>query len=217
MRRRQVLGAAAAALAGLAGCASNAPPTHWYALRSEPPVAEGQVQVDAPQRPARAGAAVWEMSGTVRLPGSLDRDTLQLRSGQAGLQPLAGHRWAEPLRDSVPRLLLQDLARLRGSASVWAAPAPPGVAVTQRLVVELLALQADTGGRHLHMHARWWLLDLRSTAPGTPAVLTAPLPGEAAFDIPLADTTVDSLAAAHRLALWRLAERIAAPGMPAPS
>jgi hypothetical protein len=211
MRRRQLRGAAAATLAG---CASNTPPTHWYALRSEPPVAEGPLMARAPE--AQAGAAVWEMAGTVALPGGLDRDTLQLRSGQAGLQPLTGHRWAEPLRDSVPRLLLQDLARLRGSGLVWAAPAPPGVAVTQRLVVELLALQADTGRRQLHVHARWWLLDLRSTAPdaATPTAPVSPWPGEAAFDVALADTTVDTLAAAHRLALWRLAERIAAPDRP---
>ena len=58
----------------------------------------------------------------MRLPEVLERDALLMPQGQAGLEALQGHRWAEPLRDAVPRLLRQDLATLLGEARVWSAP-----------------------------------------------------------------------------------------------
>lgn len=191
MKRRpllQLFGALA-----LGACAGPTAPTRWYALRGDPPQA-------APATPAVDGA-VWELSRSVRLPGGLDRDTLVVESGAAGLQPLVGHRWAEPLRDSVPRVLLQDLVTLRGPGRVWASPAPAGVTVTRRLTVEVLVLQADAERRRLRLKARWWFED---------AVNAAALPqlGEADLAIDIADSSIDALAAAHRLALWRLAERL---------
>lgn len=179
----------------LAGCARDTPPTRWYALRGDPPPA-------AASAPAADGA-VWELSPRVRLPGALDRDTLLVESGAAGLQPLTGHRWAEPLRDSVPRLLLQDLGALRGAGRVWAAPAPPGIAAARKLTVELLVLQADAERRRLRLHARWWF---EATGP-SPA---APVLGETVFEQPVAGASVDALAAAHRQALAQLARRIVA-------
>jgi len=198
MRRRPLLLASAGATAGalwLAGCATPSPPTHWYSLRIDPPV------TDRPRAPA--GAAVWEVARRVPLPGELLRDTLMRSTGEAGVQPLTGHRWAEPLQDSVPRLLLHDLAILRGADRVWAAPAPPGVVAARQLRVELLALHPLADGRSLRLQARWLLVDA-GTGEGPP------LAGDADLQVALADGSIDTLAAAHRLALWRLAERIAA-------
>lgn len=179
-----------------AGCATRTEPVRWYELRTEPPV-------PTPPRAADRGE-VWEVSRRVRLPGALDRDTLQRASGRASLEALTGHRWAAPLRDSVPRLLLHDLRLLRGPGRVWSAPAPPGVAVQRRLQVEVLTLQAAAGKQALRLQASWWLHATTSGADASP-----PLPRHIDLDVPLADASVDALAAAHRLALWRLAERIA--------
>jgi len=196
-RRRTLLSLAAAS--ALAACARDVAPTHWYTLRADPPTPVSPAASASAATPA-AGGDVWELSPAVRLPGALDRDTLLVESGSSGLQPLVGHRWAEPLRDSVPRLLLQDLQRLRGAGRVWAAPAPPGVVVARKLTVEVLVLQADAARRSLRMRARWWFEDAAPAA--TPA---APQIGEADVAIEIADGSVDALAAAHRLALWRLA------------
>jgi uncharacterized lipoprotein YmbA len=125
--------------------------------------------------------------------------------GAAGLEPLTGHRWAEPLRDSIPRLLVSDLALLRGEGLVWRAPSPPGVAVGRRLRVEIVTLMADAAQRRLHLQARWWL-----TALG--AGTAAPVLGAADFQVDLSDASPDALAAAHRVALWQLAMRVAGSG-----
>lgn len=143
-----------------------------------------------------------EVSGLVRLPGSLDRDVLMVSSGASSLLPLPGHRWAEPLRESVPRRLVADLALLRGEGLVWRAPAPSGANVTRQLRVEIDSLMADSGRRTLRLQARWWLTDLRGGA-------TPPTLGQADIEVPLTDGSPDALAAGHRLAVWRLAQRIA--------
>ena len=130
MKRRATLAGLCLAPWVLAGCASrNSEPTRWYELRADPPGAE--------VAPQPGDGSTWEMAGTVRLPGVLDRDTLVVASGAATLLPMAGHRWAEPLRDSIPRLLVSDLALLRGEGLVWRAPVPSGAQSARRGVSEI--------------------------------------------------------------------------------
>ena len=183
------------ALAALvSACAGSAPPPQWYQLRTAPPVA-----VD-PGVPV-PGAQVLQLLMPVAIPELLERDTLLLPQGQAGVLALAGHRWAEPLREAVPRLLRHDLAALLGEARVWAAPVPPGVMVTWQLRVEVLALQTVADGSAVALQARWTLSD--------PSGRTGPLVQTALISAPSAGPTPDAWVVAHRLALWRLAEQVA--------
>ncbi len=181
----------AAALA--AGCASPLPPLQWVRLPAQLP--------DASAAPRPSPGPAWQLMAPVLLPGHLDRDALLVPQGQAGLQPLGGARWAEPLRDAVPRLLRQDLAQLLG-APLWAAPLPPGVRPARQLRLEITALDVGADGRSVRLQARWSLAD--------PAGATAPQLGEAAFSTPADGADADALAVAHRRALWQLAQRIAA-------
>ena len=156
--------------------------------------------------PGAASASVspfnWQLATPVRVPDYLDRDALLVPLGQAGLQAMPGVRWAEPLRESVPRLLRQDLATLLGENKVWTAPLPPGLVVQRQLRVELLALEANNERNAVVLRARWSVADVVGSAP--PRVDSAVLSVPSASD-------ADSLAAAHRTALWQLAQRIAAP------
>ena len=186
-------GLAALACAALAACATSAPPVQLYRLNVSAPVATASV---AP------AALNWQLMQPVNLPEYLDRDAILLPQGQNGLQAAPGHRWAEPLRSSVPRVLRQDLATLLGEAHVWAAPVPAGIAIARQLRVELLALDVDAGRSAVVLRARWSLTD--------PAGTATPRSESVALSIPAAGADVDSLVAAHRLALWRLAERIVA-------
>ena len=160
-------------------------------------------------RAAAPGAAntspspfIWQLATPVRVPDYLDRDALLVPQGQAGLQALPGIRWAEPLRESVPRLLRQDLATLLGEAKVWTSPLPPGLVVQRQLRVELLALEANNERNAVVLRARWSVADVVGNA--------APRVESAVLSVPSA-SDADSLAAAHRTALWQLAQRIAAP------
>ncbi len=194
-RRRTPAALAAALLWLVAGCASPLPPVTWVRL----PVAALPAGADA--APALASRQVWQLMAPVSLPGHLDRDALLVGQGTAGLQPLAGVRWAEPLRDAVPRLLQQDLSSAWG-APVWTAPLPPGVRPTRQLRVAFDALDVAADGRGVRLQARWSFADV--------AGASAPQVGETAFLTPAAGADADALAAAHRLALWQLAQAIAA-------
>ena len=190
--QRRRLGLAGVLL--LAGCGTAAPPPRLYRLAVNAPGG-------AASAPAASTPQTWELAAEVSLPEYLDRETLVVAAGDTRLQALAGHRWAEPLRDSVPRLLRHDLALLRGADRIWAAPAPPGVAIDRVLRLELLALHADALRRELSLQARWWLTDPRGRAP--------PLQASAALQLPVDGEDADAIVRAHRLGLWRLAERIA--------
>jgi hypothetical protein len=192
--RRPILHPALALLPALAlaGCASSVPAPRLYQLRAAPPVAVVAV----------ASNAVLQLMTPLRLPEVLDREALLVPQGQSGVQALDGQRWAEPLRDAVPRLLRQDLAALLGEARVWTAPLPAGVAVTRQLRVEVLAFEARADRGAVRLQARWSLAD--------PAGSTAPQVRTIEIEAPSTGTDADALVAAHRLALWRLAERIAA-------
>ena len=175
----------------LAACASPSPPPALYQLRGAPPV---------PVQPV-PGTQVLQLLQPVALPEALQRDSLLLPQGQAGLQALPGHRWAEPLADAVPRLLRQDLAALLGESRVWAAPLPAGVAITRQCRVEILSLLATPDRAAVVLQARWTLSD--------PTGRTVPVVTTTQISAPSGGPDVDALVTAHRVALWRLAEQVA--------
>ncbi len=194
-RRAALLATLAAMAGGLSACSTPLPPVTWLRLP-----ADGPEPITA--LPASPGAAtpVWQLVLPVALPGHLARDALLVPQGAAGLQPLGGARWAEPLRDAVPRLLRADLSRLLGQP-VWTAPLPPGVKPTRQLRIDFGALDVTPDGRGVSLQARWSVAD--------PSGASAPRLGEAAFVSAASGADAQALAAAHRQALQQLARRMA--------
>ncbi len=194
--------AAALLLVGtqLAGCAGPAlPPPQWWRLPAEasPPLVEAALATPANSTP------VWQLVGGVPLPGHLDRDALLVPgpAGTGALQPRDAARWAEPLRDALPRLLRHDLQRLLG-VPLWTAPLPPGVVPTRQLRIELLAFDLQPGAgaiTGLTVQARYSV-----SANGI-----APRAGEIAFSQRVADAGTAALVQAHRDAVATLARALA--------
>lgn len=201
------------AVSALAGCAAPLAPVSWIRLPVDPTGQSSPSPSPAPAPAPEAGRSAapvvgraarsqpaWLLRSPVALPGHLDRDAVLVPQGAAGLRPLDGLRWAEPLRDAVPRLLRRDLER-RLDAEVWMAPVPPGAGFGRQLAVELLAFDVLPERRGVAVRARWTLADPGGGLPprvfedGFVTLAEAPDP--------------DGLALAHRLALWRLAGRIA--------
>ena len=181
-------------LLALAGCGTS-PPVQLYRLRGEPPPGS------AAPAPVPAGEPLQLML-PVRLPDYLDREALLLPQGASGLLALSGHRWAESLRDAVPRVLQQDLAAHLGEGRVWTAPLPPGLAPGRQLRVEIGAFEIDAERHGVRLDARWTWTDAQGR--------TAPLARSARLRVPASGSSIDALVDAHRLALWQLAARIAA-------
>jgi len=190
--------AAALALAGgaLAACSSTSAPLRYYRLPSEPPAGE-----TAPRAAEGAPGAgpTWELAPTLPMPELLERDTLLVEEGAAGIRLLHGHRWAEPLRDTLPRLLRHDLALF--VPGLWTAAAAPNVPAAGRVQVELLALQGSLPRQQVALAARWVV---------TASASAAPRAYRTDESVPWTAASPESLVVAQRLAMWRLAQRIAA-------
>lgn len=192
-RLRAGLSAALTASLLLGACANPGPPPQLYQLRAAAPGAVAD-------RPATAGAQVLQLL-PVSLPEVLERDAIVLSQGRSGVQALVGHRWAEPLRDAVPRLLRHDLALWLAVPQVWTAPLPAGLVAQRQLRVEVLSFQADESRRQVQLLVRWTVSDPTGARP----VLT----GLQEIATPVQAGDVDALVAAHRLALWQLAQALA--------
>jgi uncharacterized protein len=200
MMNRRTFDKALLALAGgaLAACASPSAPLRWYRLPSEPPSAEAAPRAAA----AAVGGAVWELAAGLPMPELLERDTLWVEEGTAGVRLLHGHRWAEPLRDALPRLLREDLARW--VPGLWTAPtgaSAANVPIAGRVQVELLALMGSLPRRQVALSARWMV---------TAGASAAPRAYRTEETVPWTDASTESLVVAQRVAMWRLAQRIAA-------
>ena len=187
--------------AALTGCATrDTPPRRLYALTGTPPL-------PADAKPGQDGRP-WVLSPQIALPELLDRDEILMAEGSAGLQPWPEARWAEPLRDALPRVLAEDLWRLRQPYPValgTKAQADSG-AETLRLTVQVdewLARPAGAG-LLLTLRALWYWAPLRA-----PAGTALPPSGAATLTLPCG-AQADALADAYRRSVTALAARIVA-------
>ncbi|PTT86640.1 hypothetical protein DBR42_13240, partial [Pelomonas sp. HMWF004] len=196
-RRRDACLALAAA--SLAGCATrDMPPRRLYGLTGTPPLPPDAT----PGQDSRA----WVLSPHVALPELLDRDELLVAEGSAGLRPWPEARWAEPLREALPRVLAEDLGRLRQPYPVTLGAASAEGVEALRLIVQVDEWLAhpDGAGLALRLRARWRWAPLQG-----PAATALPAAGHTALTLPCA-SQADALADAHRRSITALAARILA-------
>lgn len=91
-------------------CACSTPADHYYTLLGTPPVL-----------PIHDAAVNWNQSITiasVTLPESVDRNELVVRSGANSVAVMETQRWAESLKNAIPRAIADDVSQLLGGATV---------------------------------------------------------------------------------------------------
>ena len=104
----------------------------------------------------------------VTIPASVDRPQLIVRQGAVRVVALEQERWAEPLREAVPRVLAESMQAQLTNASVTSAlglaPARPEV----RVSVDITRFEALPGERVI-IEARWGarFADGRAAREGT--------------------------------------------------
>jgi uncharacterized lipoprotein YmbA len=92
--------------------------------------------------------------GPVTIPASVDRPQLIVRQNAVRVVALEQERWAEPLREAVPRVLAESMQARLANASVTSAPGPAAARPEVRVAVDITRFEALPGERVI-IEARW--------------------------------------------------------------
>ena len=136
--RRLARGAACAAAAMLAACASSGPPVHLYSLMPAEP----------PALVAPAAATPTPVMLAIRLPSQVEQPQLLVRLPDDSMMSLEQERWASPLRDEMRQALFEELgARFGiGEAHTATGAAPVRVSVDVRRFDSVVGKEARIEG-----------------------------------------------------------------------
>ena len=188
MIRSLIVGMLAVCLAvALAGC-SRSPRVTFYTLEPGPQV-ESPVDTVAPT----------VVVGPVTLPEVVDRPQLVVRVADNRVDILETHRWAEPLKSEIPRLIAENLGRLLGSSRVSSYLQHAGADADYRVLVDIQRFESSPG-EAVTVEAVW---SLRRAAGG------APKSGHSLVREPVGAEGYDPLVAAYGRALLAVSRDLA--------
>ncbi len=95
--------------------------------------------------------------GRISLPELLNRPQIVTRTSANEVQLAGFSQWAEPLEQSIPRVLSEDLARLTGTDRVAVYPWPTQLKVDLMVEIAIVRFEGDADGE-VSLVARWRLL-----------------------------------------------------------
>lgn len=128
----------------LSGCASS-PLSRFYTLTPEAPRSGSAAGVNMPS------VAIV----SVTLPELVDRPQLVVRSGDSRVELLETHRWAEPLKSAISRIMAEDLSRLLVSDRVWSYPQAASLSADCRVSIDVRLFEFTKG--HAELDVSWAL------------------------------------------------------------
>jgi len=185
MRTRQLAAIVVALLA--AGCGST-PRESFYMLEAPP----------APP-PASLTSNLTVYVGPVVVPEAVDRTPMVIRTSPNQVDVEDFHRWAEPLKTAIPRVLAEDLMRELGTARVAASRTASLLPADYRVAIEVQRFESSLAdGATIDA---LWTVTPKSGSPRTGRTLA-----HEAVDQP----SHAAVAAAHSRALAAIAKDIAA-------
>ena len=142
------------------GCGSIFPkprPSRLYVLTSLSPPEHA---TDPSAGPGRGGREIADSRlisvgiGPIRLPGYLDREEIMIRVEPNRFKILEDERWAEPLDENFPRVLMQNLSVLLRTDQIFVFPWPRNEKPSYRVDVEVLRFESNSASQS-QLTARW--------------------------------------------------------------
>ncbi len=141
-----------AALLIMVGCAAT-PPSNFYQL-NEP----AATQLTGLERGIAVGV------GPINLPPYLDRPQIVIRGAGHKLELSEFYRWAEPLNDSVSRVIIVNLSNMLESTRVFKIPRRnKTIPLEFRIEIDIARFDGTQGGDAV-LVARWTLYGQEDTA-----------------------------------------------------
>jgi uncharacterized lipoprotein YmbA len=178
----------AAAGAALLACAcGSAPRIDFYSLSSPP----------APSAPAAPASKLSIHIGPVTVPDAVDRPQMVMRRDDNRADIDDQHRWVEPLKNAIPRLLADAIARELNTPDVLTSRQSSALDIDYRVAVDVQHFDSSPG--EVSEDVLWTIRSRKSQAPrlGRSTVRETASPG------------AEGIAAAHSRALARVGHDIA--------
>jgi uncharacterized lipoprotein YmbA len=172
----------------VSACAGKSAPSKFYVLSSLP-----QPALSAPE-----GATIGVLP--VTMPDYLDRPQVVTRVSENEINLDEFSRWAEPLKDSFTRALVQDLSTLLNTAKVIRTTVSPGIPMALQVGVEVVRFDGTLGG-DVVLVVKWGLF-----GEGGKKLL---LGKRSSFKEPTGAATYDAYVAAESRAVSALSREIA--------
>jgi uncharacterized protein len=135
----------------------------------------------------------------VRIPTLWDRPQIVLSKSANEVALSEFHRWADPLRSEMPRIVVRNLSRLLDNPTVWLREDLSGTHPDLRVAVVIHRLDAVAGER-LRLEASWVIRATEGNASRA---------GSTNIDEPLADASHDAVASAASRVLLALSRDVA--------
>ncbi|MBZ4203050.1 MAG: PqiC family protein [Methylovulum sp.] len=133
------------------GACSTTPPTHFYVLDALP-------QTERANKQALAIGI-----GPITLPALLERKQMVTRLHDNTVQLAEFHQWAEPLKDTLPRVIVKNLAALQPTYVFRAYPWSAYGNVDYRIIIDIDSFAAETK-KNVKFSASWAIMDERQHA-----------------------------------------------------
>ncbi|MFZ4503206.1 MAG: PqiC family protein [Methylovulum sp.] len=130
---------------------STTPPTHFYVLDALP-------QTERANKQALAIGI-----GPITLPALLERKQMVTRLHDNTVQLAEFHQWAEPLKDTLPRVIVKNLAALQPTYVFRAYPWSAYGNVDYRIIIDIDSFAAETK-KNVKFSASWAIMDERQHA-----------------------------------------------------
>jgi uncharacterized lipoprotein YmbA len=150
--------------------------------------------------PAATTATISVFVGPVIVPEAVDRTPMVIRTSPNQVDVEDFHRWAEPLKSAIPRVIADNLVRELGTARVGFTRAASLAPVDYRVAVEIQRFDSSLAEGAM-IDASWTVTATKGGAPRT---------GRTVAQEPAQPATHAGIAAAHSRALARVAKDIAA-------
>ncbi|HEY2630082.1 MAG TPA: PqiC family protein [Usitatibacter sp.] len=180
--------AAVAAALVLCACGGAAPRIDFYSLTAPP----------APAAPTAPASTLAIHVGPVTVPDAVDRPQMVVRLDDNRVDIDDQHRWVEPLKNAVPRLIADSIARELNTPNVLTSRQSSGLEIDYRVAIDVQHFDSSSG--EVSEDVLWTIRSRKETQ--------APRLGRSAVK-ENATGGAEGIAAAHARALQRVAHDIA--------
>jgi len=150
--------------------------------------------------PADSTGALSIYVGPVSVPESVDRSAMVLQNSANQVDLSDEHRWAEPVKTAIPRVIAENLMRLANTPRVMASRSGPVTDADYRVALDVQRFESSLS-QGATLEVLWTVTGKRAKTPVT---------GRSSVREPAQSPTPEGVAAAHSRALARVAADIAA-------